>query len=491
VNKRDTIRSFRKIIQENMKKTKIIATIWPATNNKQSIIDLYTAWVNVIRFNFSHANYNDVEKTVHVIKDLNKKGITNLSLLLDTKWPEIRTGDLDKKIEYIEWDIFNMYTDPNIELWNNGLFCDYQFLLEWVNIWSQIVIDSWLFLVEVIEKQKKHVVVKALNSATIWSRRHVNLPWVSLNFPGITEKDISDIQFAIKHDFAFIAASFIRSASNVQEIKDLFKRADCNTLKIISKIENQEWVENLDEIIDISDWVMVARGDLWIEVPIQKLAIYQKEIVEKCNKKWKFVITATHLLETMIDNPVPTRAESSDVFNSVLQKADCLMLSGETAIWKFPIKCVEMMTSIIEEAESIVDYRFEDFSNDNLSLRDIEKKLLIRSALFIGKELWAQSLIILTKTWLLARLTGAFRPSIPVHSFTPFETSVRNTNLLFWINTSKLEKWDREDFSHTLDEAIDELKEKWIIKNGDKVVAINDIQKKWTEIPIMEIINIK
>jgi pyruvate kinase len=228
---------------------------------------------------------------------------------------------------------------------------------------------------------------------------------------------------------------------------------------------------------------MVARWDLWIEVPIEKLAVYQKMIVGKCRAKWKFVVTATHLLETMIENPFPTRAESSDVFNSVLQWADSLMLSWETAMWKFPIESVEMMTKIIREAEKNVSHAHDNFSNDWLSKRDIEKKALIRSAVFIGEELKAKAIIILTKTWLLAKLASAFRPNMDVYSFTNNEKSVRTMNVLYAVKPFHLVWWNKDNYNETLELAINELKSKGLIKNWQKLVAINDIQKNGIEIP--------
>ncbi|USN59371.1 MAG: hypothetical protein H6767_00135 [Candidatus Peribacteria bacterium] len=202
----------------------------------------------------------------------------------------------------------------------------------------------------------------------------------------------------MENGFSFIAASFIRSAKNVEEIRKLLKKFNGEEIKIISKIENEEGVENLDEIIAASDGIMVARGDLGIEVPIKKLALYQKQMVEKSRTAGKFVITATHLLETMIENPFPTRAESSDVFNSVLQKPDCLMLSGETAVGKFPIESVKMMTSIIKEAEKNITYEHEHFAFKGYTPRDLEKKLLIKSGICTGEELQAKAVIILTKS---------------------------------------------------------------------------------------------
>lgn len=473
-----------------MKRTKIIATVWPATNSEEKLIRAYKAWVNTIRFNFSHANYNDAQVTIDLIKRLNKEWTTNLSLLLDTKWPEIRTWDLDQKNSYNVWEEFNIFVTEDKLEWKD-IYCDYPYLASDIEIWQNIMLDSGLLEVEVLKKEKDFVVVKSLNSAEIGSRRHVNLPWVKLKMPWVTEKDKQDILFAIKNKFSFIAASFIRNASNIVEIRDLFKANNCTTCKIISKVENEEAIDNIDEIIAESDWVMVARWDLWIEVPIEKLAVYQRDIVEKCKLNGKFVIVATHLLETMIENPFPTRAESSDVFNSVLQWADSLMLSWETAIWDFPIEAIEMMTKIIIEAEKTVEYKHEDFSNVWLSSRDIEKKLLIKSWIYIWEKLEAEALIIFTKTWKLARLTAAFRPKIPVFAFTNKESSIWTMSLYFWVNGMLLDTWDYNDYSQTLENAIKFLKDKNIINYEDKVIAINDIQKKWIEIPVMEIINVK
>jgi len=474
-----------------MKKTKIIATVWPATNNEKMIKKLYKSWVNIIRFNFSHANYKDAEKSIKIIEALNKSGKTNLSMLLDTKWPEIRTWDIINNNIYKKWDVFKIYTSESFDLKTNSLFCDYPYLAEDIKIGKDIVIDSWLLSVKVLEKKKDHVIVKALNGAVIWSRRHINLPGVKLKLPGVTKKDKEDILFWIKHKFAFIAASFIRNEQNVDDIKKLLKENNAQYIKIISKIENEEGISNLNEIIGASDGIMVARGDLWIEVPIQKLALYQKEIVDKCNSRWKIVITATHLLETMIDNPFPTRAESSDVFNSVIQKTDCLMLSWETAMWKFPIESVKMMTSIIKEAEKSTTYNHDKFKLKWLSERNIEKKILIRSALFAWDDLNVKALVILTKTWLLARFASAFKPNFPIYAFTPHKTSVSFMNMLFWIKPIYLEKWDKNNFMRTMDEAIKHLIEKKLINKTNRIITVNDIQEKWREIPIMEIIDLK
>ncbi len=473
-----------------MKKTKIIATIWPSSNTLEKLIKLYKSWVNIIRFNFSHANYEESLINIENIKRLNRSWLTNLSLLLDTKWPEIRTWDLENKITYLSWDIFKIFVDKNKLSWDKSLFCDYEFLINDVNIWQEIIIDSGLFITKVISKNTNYVEVEALNWALIGSRRHINLPWIKLSLPWVTQKDIDDINFALDNEFDFIAASFIRNKSWIDDIRKIFESKENKTIKLISKIENQEAIDNLDDIIKYSDWLMVARWDLWIEVPIEKLALYQKDIVNKSKALGKFVIIATHLLESMIDNPFPTRAETSDIFNSVLEQTDCLMLSWETAMWKYPVEAVKMMVKVIEEAEKSSIYKHSDYSEEWLSSTDIEKKALIRAWIFVWEELWAKAMIILTKTWLLAHLTAAFRPNIKVYAFTKSHFSVWFMNSLYWINPIFLESWSKEDYSVNLENSLNYLKINNLVNTWDKVIAINDLQKDWKEIAIMEIINL-
>lgn len=473
-----------------MKKTKIIATIWPSTNSEEKIIELYEAWINIIRFNFSHADYEWAKKTADLIKKLNKDWVTNLSLLLDTKWPEIRTWDVSQKITYKKWDKFKIYVDNSKICWENSLFCDYCFLIDDISIWQTIVLDSWLFSVKVLTKNNDYIEVEAESDAIIWSRRHINLPGIKLKLPWITPKDNLDIKFALDNEFDYIAASFIRNKYWILEIRKLFQDKWDKHIKLISKIENEEAIENIDEIIDYSDGIMVARWDLWIEVPIEKLSVYQREMVEKSKNQWKFVIVATHLLETMIENQFPTRAETSDVFNSVLQQPDCLMLSWETAVWKYPIESVKMMTKVINEAEKYITYKHEDYSNNWLRDTDIEKKLLIRSGIFIWEDLWAKALIVLTKTWILARLASFFRPKIDVYAFTKFETTVRIINSLFGITPFFHDERNSDNFLETMEKAINKLISKWLLKKWDRVIAINDIKREWIDTSVMEIINV-
>ncbi|NUJ97755.1 pyruvate kinase [Candidatus Gracilibacteria bacterium] len=474
-----------------MKKVRIVATMGPAVESEQKIIQLYNAGVNIIRFNFSHANYENARKVANNIKKLNSLGKTKLSLLLDTKGPEIRTGDMDGIYNYKKGEVFKIFVDKTKMKEKSDLFCDYEYLVEDMKVGKSIIIDSGVFIVKVIGKTKDFLEVKALNAASIKSRRHINLPGTKLKLPGLIEQDKKDILFAIENDFDFIAASFIRSKENVVEIKELLKANKGEFIRVLSKIETQEGIDNMDGIIEESDGVMIARGDLGIEVPIEKLAKYQKEQVLKCRAQGKIVITATHFLETMITNPFPTRAESSDITNAVLQKPDTLMLSGETSIGQFPIETAKMMAKIIKEAEKAIDYKYEDFSYKNLSEKDKEKKILIKSGLHLCDQLKIKAMLVFTKSGLLARLTSSFKPKIPVYAFTKEEKVVRYMNILFGIDAISLKDWNQENYEHNLASSIKYLLKNKLVKKEDKVVIITDLREEGFEIPVLEIIHIK
>lgn len=471
-----------------MKRTKIIATVWPVTESEERLVELYNAWVNIIRFNFSHANYDVTTQIANRVKKLNAEWKTNLSLLLDTKGPEIRTWDVKEKLNFQAGDTVKVYVNKDL-CDDNSIFCDYPYLLEDLDLGDTLIIDSGLCNVVVKEKFENYLVWEILNNCVIWNRRHINLPGVKLKLPWITDKDKEDVLYAIKSDFDFIAMSFVRNKENIQELRDLLKEHNAEHIKIISKVENQEAVENLDEIVKFSDWVMAARWDLGIEVPVETLPFYQKEIVEKCRKEWKFFVIATHMLETMIESPFPTRAEVSDIYNAVMQQTDCTMLSWETTIWKYPIESVKMMSKIIVEAEKNTKYEHTDYSDDGLNDRDIEKKLLIKHGMSVAESLDAKWMIVLTKTWLLARLAAAFRPRVKVYAFTHAGSSYRFMNVLFGIKAFLLDNW-WANHGENLALALQTLKDKWIVKTWDKLVAITDIRKNDKNLPVMEIVTI-
>ncbi len=469
------------------KRTKIIATVGPATASDEMLIQLYEHGVNVIRFNFSHADHTsawDISSRIHTLNETKK---TSLSLLLDTKGPELRTGDVAEKKIYKKGDIFRIYSHPVNE--GNNLSCDYLHLAEDVAIGWIIEIDSGLFHVRVRAKWENFVEVIAENDATIGSRRHVNLPGVCIRLPWITEKDKEDILFGIKNWYHFVAASFIRTADNVREIREFLNTNGGENIRIISKIENAEWIENLETIVKISDGVMVARGDLGIEVPIEKVPKYQKIIIDLCRQNGKFVIVATHMLESMIEHPFPTRAEVSDIFRAVLHGSDATMLSGETTTGKYPIESVSMMTSVIIEAEEGLEHKHHEYSDEGLSQRDKEKKALIKAAIDINKTLWLRAVVLFSKSGRLARIAAAYRPDTPIFAFTGNKYSLGFMRILYGIKSIFLDTW--WDNQQNLRSAIQFLKDSEQFSESDRIVAITDLIEDGNEIPTMEILSLR
>ncbi len=470
-----------------MKKTKIIATVGPVTESEERLKELYDNWVNIIRFNFSHAQHEHSKVIADRVKKLNAEGKTNLSLLLDTKGPEIRTWNLDEKLHFQAWDKVKIFIDDSKrEAW--AIFCDYEYLIEDINIWDIIIVDSGLCNVKVLEKHTDYVLAEMLNAWVIWSKRHINLPWVRLKLPWITDKDKEDVLFAVQNNYDFIAMSFVRNNSNIQELRTFLKENNAEHIKIISKIENQEAIENLEEIIKNSDWVMVARWDLWVEVAIEKLPYYQKQIVELCTKEGKMFVIATHLLETMIESPFPTRAEVSDIYNSVLQKADCIMLSWETTTWKYPIEAVQMMTKVATEAEKAVNYTDIDFENGNTWKKAFPKKIAVKNAINIANQIDAKAIIAFTEYGFTPKMAAACKPAKFVYTFTNNPETYRFLNSLYAVTWFMLDITN--DYQKNLDEAIEILKSKNLVSSWDKVVVILDKQTKTWVNPTIEIVNI-
>jgi len=465
-----------------MKKTKIIATVWPASDKKEIIKELYNNWVNIIRFNYSHSNYDYYDTIIESINDLNQKWETNLSILADTKWPEIRTKKTNEIIELDNWEkfLFSILEKEDVlPKDSKKIICDYKYVLEDLNVWDIIDIDTWLLKAEIISKKDDYLECIALNSHIIKSLRHVNLPWIKIKLPWITEQDKKDIDFALTNNLDYIALSFVRNKWNINELKDYLAQKNKSDIKIISKIESQEALDNLDEIIDNSDWIMIARWDLWAEIPFEKLPIVQREIAKKA---WKFFIVATQMLESMLSNPIPTRAELTDIFNAVMQKADCTMLSWETAAWDYPIESAKYMSKVIETAESSINYHHNYFDKDLWI--DNDKKLLVRDAIYTAENTWAKALIVFTRTWFMAKTAAAFRPNIPVFSFTFEDKLQKKLNILFWNTTFTIEKKSNEE---NVENAINLLEERWFLNKNDKIVTLYDIEYKSKIIPSIQI----
>lgn len=470
-------------------RTKIIATITNAYTNEK-LIRLYENGVSVVRINFSHATPENARDLMSRINTLNKNGETHLAILLDTKGPDIRTGErkeplIVKKNQYIKIGINNEILDPEIDI-----FCDYEDLIKDVVIWQEIIIDSGLLRTIVKEKHKEYVIVQAENNAEITSKRHINLPWVKINLPALIEKDEEDIIFGIEMGVHFIAASFIRKAENVLAIKKFLKQNNAEHIKIISKIENQEALENLSDIVQVSDGIMVARGDLWIELPIHTLPMHQKKIMDECFIYGKPVIIATELLKSMVNNPFPTRAEISDVYHSVITRADAVMLSDETAIGKYPIKSVQYMQKTIQNAEKMTKNKHKDFDIQTNNKNKILKKAIARHTLMLADEIGAKIVIVFSYTGVLAEYLSAYMPNQPVVSFTIDEKNHYKFDTSYWVFSEKIKKRGVHSTDNQT-KAIAILKEKKLIKKNDYVVVIGEKFQQGIHQPQIKVVPIQ
>jgi len=475
-----------------IKKTKIITTLWPSTDSIEKIEQLYIAWANIIRMNYSHSNYEYFWWMIDSVQKLNKEWKTNLGILTDTKWPEIRTKSIEEKIPLKKWENFILTTTSNEDNITNDknrqvIVCDYEYIVTDLGIWHIIDIDTWLLKAKVIEKKDWELICEALNTHIIWSKRHLNLPGIKIHLPGITENDKKDIKFAVEKWTDFIALSFVRNKWNILELREYLKELNApDNIQIISKIENQESLDNLDEIIAESDGIMIARWDLWAEVPFETLPVIQKNIADKCKQEWVFFIVATQMLESMIDNPIPTRAEVTDIFNAAMQKTDCTMLSGETAAWSYPIEAVKTMSNILRYSESQITYKHDYFSK-HLGLHE-NKKQLIKNAIYTSENLNAKAIMIFTNWWFMAKTASAFRPNLPVFTFTYTDSLLKKLAILFWLKTFLIEKKSNEE---NIKNAINILKNKDLVKLWDEIVTVYWIDK-WNNItPSIQIITIK
>jgi pyruvate kinase len=451
------------------RKTKIICTIGPATSDKDMIKQLAMAGMNVARLNMSHGDHEFHRKIIKNIKSLNKDlGKFPIAILMDTQGPEIRTGDVDNELHLKVGETFSFHVIPGRESEARSVFVNYIDIVKDLKVGDKVTVDNGLINLAVQEIKEGELVCKVLDGGKLGSRKHINLPGIRVNMPSITPKDHKDILFGLEEEIDFIALSFVRSPDDVVELRKIIedKGAHC---QIIAKIEDQEGVRNLDEIIAVSDGVMVARGDLGVEVALEDLPIIQRRIIKKCALEGKKVIVATHLLESMINNPTPTRAEVTDVANAVYEEADAIMLSGETAMGKYPVRCVEMLDKISRRIEMSggMGYVKSKIPQD-------KKEEMARSAAHLADSLGAPAIIVITRRGIMANHVSSFHPETAiVHAFTNM-TSVRRK---LWLNRGVIPY--RVDFSSdpekTIKHAIEILKKEGMIQSGEKVVILSDV----------------
>lgn len=472
-----------------VKKTKIIASVGPATWTEEKILALYKSGVNIIRINFSHADYENASRIVEIVQRLNTSGKTKLALLWDLKGPELRLGDYDGVKSYQKWDIFKIFIEKSALLGEIDQYCDYPYLVEDLNIGDIIRIESGIFDVVVKEKKSDHLIVEALNDITIKQRRHVNLPGIQIRLPGLIPQDIENIKFCIEQWFNYIAMSFVRNAAHVEELRALLNQYGVDQdIGIISKIENQEGLDNLEDIIQVSDGIMVARWDLGIEVEISMIPIWQKKIVDLCKSSGKLVIIATQLIESMMEIPFPTRAEVSDIFTAVVQKADAVMTSGETALGKYPIEAIQMMNKVILQAENNIQYHYKEYTNTSLTTKDLEKKSLIKSALEMANDLHINSIVLFTQSGRLARIASSYRPKPNIFAFTDNWNTFTKSALYFGVK-SRFAEYDY--YKDGLEQALKSLLKTGDIQLQDNIIVLSDIKQGSSYCPSLEIVHVQ
>lgn len=451
-----------------MKKTKIICTLGPASNNRETLKALMENGMDIARFNFSHGDHEEQKGRVDMIKELREELDMPIAMLLDTKGPEIRTRLL-KDGQKVKLEVGKQFVlgIGDFEGDSTKVAITYETLYKDVKPGNRILIDDGLIELEVKAIKGTDIVCDILNGGELGEKKGVNVPYVKVNLPGITEQDRKDIIFGIEQKFDFIAASFVRSAEVIREIRKLLNDNGGKDIGIIAKIENAEGVENIDTIIEASDGIMVARGDLGVEIPASQVPHIQKEIIRKCNEHYTPVITATQMLDSMIRNPRPTRAEVADVANAIYDGTDAIMLSGETAAGKYPIDALKMMADIAEMTEPHLDYKvfIEHRSMDG---REKISSAVALATVRTAKNLKANAIVTPTMSGNTARLISNFRPKVPIYAITPNSTIQHKLQLIWGV--TPLKGYQRDTTDHIMSQAMNVVRSRHLIHKGDLVV---------------------
>lgn len=449
-------------------KTKIICTIGPETESFEMLQRMAGAGMNVARLNMSHGDQDWHQRVIKHIKTLNRKIKFPVAILLDTQGPEIRTGHLASDLDLKKGSVISIVVRGESDPEETSIHIDYDDLIGTVLAGDKITVDNGLINLEVLEKQERVMRCRVLDGGVLKSKRHVNLPGVRVNLPAITQKDRRDIKFGISRDVDYIALSFVREATDVLQLKELLGDK-IGKIKIIAKIEDQEGVNNIKEIIAEVDGVMVARGDLGIEIPIHTVPTVQRRIVRSCEEQGKRVIVATHLLESMITNPLPTRAEVTDVANAVYEEVDAVMLSGETTVGKYPIRCVDQLVNIAENVEKHPGLRFVSKLNT-----DNDKQKLSLAAVELAQSLGARCIVVITRRGLMAELVCNCRPVYSdIYAFTNVSQARRTMTLGRGIRAFRIAF--SQDPEKTLQTAFNVLKKREGFHSEEKVVVISDV----------------
>ncbi|MBO4293486.1 MAG: pyruvate kinase [Clostridia bacterium] len=453
-----------------LRKTKIVGTIGPASENPEMLEKLFKAGLNVTRINFSHGGYEENGEKIENIKNVRKKLNRPVALLLDTKGPEIRTGVLETGNEKVTIEEGQEFTFVNEDIVGNNTktSISYKELYKDVSVGGTLLVDDGALEFEIVEIKGKDIVCKALNTAKLGSRKTMNVPGVKVDLPALTQKDIDDITEGIKRGFDYVAASFVRKAADVIALRKLLNENGGERVKIISKIENQEGIDNFEEILALSDGIMVARGDMGVEIPMEQVPIVQKRFIKRCNQVGKPVITATQMLESMTSNPRPTRAEVSDVANAVYDKTGAIMLSGECAMGKYPVECVEAMSKISKAIEADTHYwsRFNRYAK-TFDFSDLESHIAY-TTIATAQNMNAAGIVAYTKTGDSIRKLAGFPCQCPIFAITDDEKTFNQ--LAVSVNVCPVLVEGTSSIEDTIKKGIEKIKADELVETGDIVV---------------------
>lgn len=456
----------------NSKKTKIVATLGPAIETKDDVRALAEAGVNVFRINFSHADYDKIKERVKHIREINEETGMNVAILADLQGPKLRVGVMEEGVVLEKDDLFTFTTEKCVGT-KEKAYMTYQRFPKDVKVGENILVDDGKLLFEVVSTDKdKNVVVKTIVGGPLKSKKGVNLPNTNISLPALTEKDMGDAVFAISQDVDWIALSFVRTPEDLRMLRDLIAQHSDYTIPIIAKIEKPEAVENIDALIPYCDALMVARGDLGVEIPMQEVPLIQKKLVSKAKKSRIPVIIATQMMETMIDNPVPTRAEVNDVANSIMDGADAVMLSGETSVGKHPIKVIQKMTEIIKSVENSPLIRVPQKPPHIRTKRFISKSICHHAAQ-IANDIDAAAISTLTFSGYTAFQISAWRPKSHIIAFSSERRILGKLNLLWGVKAFFYDKDLSTD--DTIADINQIVKSKGFVRKGDFIINLTSM----------------
>lgn len=461
------IPKFKKKKGIKMRKTKIICTLGPATDDENVMRELILNGMAVARMNMSHGTHEDHKKRADMVKKIRAELDAPVALLLDTRGPEIRTRNFKNGSEILDAGQTFTFTNDDIEGDNTRCSITFADLPSDVRRGDKILVDDGLIEMVVTSTTKKEIVCEVLNGGKIASHKGINVPGTRLSLPFISEQDKKDITFAVEQDLDFIAASFTRSSEDILKLRSELDKNGCNNIRIIAKIENAEGVDNIDDIIRVSDGIMVARGDLGVEIPMEDIPILQKKLITKAYKAGKQVITATQMLDSMMVNPRPTRAEATDVANAIYDGTSAIMLSGETAAGKYPVQAVKTMAKIAERTENDIDY-IGRFRKRLLTEQPDVTSAISHATCTTAHDLGAVAIITVSKTGQTARMISKYRPACPIISGTTSEKVLRQMNLSWGVIPILVQEKTNTDelFEHVVDVA----EKHNLVKNGDLAV---------------------